>query len=92
MRAEVQELEVEASLLVNEGGLQCVAVVFVRAPERWSAPEAHSGLLLDGVPVASVDPARAARRGPGLVALVLEDPMDSRRFRPGQVVRLDPTP
>ena len=92
MRAEVQELEVEASLLVNEGGLQCVAVVFLRTPERWSSPEAGSRLLLDGVPVASVDPARAARRGPGLVALVLEDAMDSRRFRPGQVVRLDRTP
>ena len=88
MSDPVQELEVEASLLVNEGGLQCVAVVFARTPEQWSVPATASGLVLDGVPVAAVDPARAARRGPGLVAFVLEDPMDSRRFRPGQVVRL----
>ena len=80
--------EVEASLLVNEGGVQCVAVVFARPSAGTLPSDLGSGLLLDGVPVAEVDPARAARRGPGLVAFVLEDPMDGRRFRPGEVVRL----
>ena len=43
---------------------------------------------LDGVRVAAIDPLRAAQRGPGLVAFVLEDPMDAERFQRGDVVRL----
>jgi hypothetical protein len=39
--------------------------------------------------VVSLDPARAAERGPGLVAFVLEDPMESSSFQPGDVVRLE---
>jgi len=78
--------EVEASLLVNEGGVQCVPVVFARPLQENQPGDLGPELFLGNVPVVSVDPARAARRGPGLVAFVLEDPMDARRFRPGDVV------
>lgn len=78
--------EVEASLLVNEGGVQCVPVVFARPLQDGQPADLGPGLLLGDAPVVSLDPARAARRGPGLVAFVLEDPMDARRFRPGDVV------
>jgi len=36
-----------------------------------------------------MDPAQAKARGPGLVAFVLEDPMDVRSFTPGAIVRLE---
>ena len=81
------EFEVEASLLVNEGGLQCVPVVFAR-PRQSGAVELGADALLNGIRVAALDPARAAQRGPGLVAFILEDPMDARWFHPGDVVRL----
>ena len=81
------EFEVEASLLINEGGLQCVPVVFAR-PRRPGPVELGTDARLEGARVASLDPTRAAQRGPGLVAFILEDPMDARWFRPGQTVRL----
>jgi hypothetical protein len=81
------EFEVEASLLVNEGGLQCVPVVF--AWPRQAGPVALGEKpLLKGLRVASLDPARAAQRGPGLVAFILDDPMDARWFQPGEIVSL----
>ena len=52
------EIEVEAALLINEGGVQCVPVVFARLLRK----DAH---------------------------VELEDPMDVRWFRPGDVARLD---
>lgn len=84
------EFEVEASLLVNEGGVQCEAVVFarpLRAP--FLLPELGTDTFLGGARVARLDPGRAASRGAGLVAFVLEDPMDARRFKAGDVVRLE---
>ncbi|HYZ90506.1 MAG TPA: hypothetical protein VE620_14505 [Myxococcales bacterium] len=81
------EFEVEASLLVNEGGLQCVPVVFARP--RGSAPvSVGRQARLNGMRVVSLDPARAAQRGAGLVAFILDDPMDARWFHPGDVVSL----
>jgi hypothetical protein len=84
------EFEVEASLLVNEGGVHCVAVVFAR-PLRTSSltPDLGANAFLGGARVAGLDPARAAVRGRGLVAFVLEDAMDARRFRPGDIARLE---
>lgn len=83
------EFEVEASLLINEGGVHCVPVVFAR-PLRGAAPlELPARSFLNEVRVAALDPARAAVRGPGLVAFVLEDPMDAREFRPGDKARLE---
>jgi hypothetical protein len=81
------EFEVEASLLINEGGLQCVPVVFAR-PRQSGTIELGAGALLNGIRVAALDPARAVQRGPGLVAFILDDPMDARWFHPGDVVRL----
>jgi hypothetical protein len=81
------EFEVEASLLINEGGLQCVPVVFARP--RQSGPVAvGQKARLNGMRVVSLDPARAAQRGAGLVAFVLDDPMDARWFHPGDLVSL----
>lgn len=84
------EFEVEASMLVNEGGVQCVALVFARPLGAASAaPDLGARAFLGGARVAGLDPARAARRGAGLVAFVLEDPMDARWFKPGDVARLE---
>ena len=82
------EFEVEASLLINEGGVQCAAVVFARPVPRDAAFDLGKNSYLNGARVASLDPARAAQRGPGVVAFVLEDPMDARSFTPGDRVRL----
>ncbi len=83
------QFEVESALLVNEGGVQCTPLVFARpldgAPPVSVAPRS----FLNGARVAGLDPARAAERGRGLVAFVLEDPMDIRDFRAGQVVLLE---
>lgn len=82
------DFEVEASLLINEGGVHCVPVVFARA--LHGAPDALPARpFLNGARVAALDPVRAARRGPGLVAFVLEDPMDAREFHPGDKARLE---
>ena len=83
-----EEFEVEASLLVNEGGLHCVPVVFARPLREGAGIELRERRFLGGARVAAVDPVRAAQRGPGLVAFILEDPMDAREFNPGDVVRL----
>jgi len=83
------KFEVEASLLVNEGGVQCVPVVFARPLEGGAAVRLTEASFLDGARVSGLDPARAAQRGPGLVAFVLEDPMDARRFQRGDVVMLE---
>jgi len=82
------KFEVEASLLINEGGVQCVPVVFVRPLEGGEVRLGRASFL-EGARVSELDPARAAERGPGLVAFVLEDPMDVRRFNRGDVVRLE---
>ena len=88
MGTEAVEFEVEASLLINEGGVQCTPVVFAR-PLGGTAPvELPARAFLNDVRVEKLDPARAAVRGPGLVAFVLEDPMDAREFRPGDKARL----
>src|SRR5437868_4600443 len=82
------EFEVEASLLINEGGVQCVPVVFARLRRKGDRIELGERPLLNGVRVAGLDPAYAMQRGPGLVAFVLEDPMDVRLFRPGDMASL----
>jgi hypothetical protein len=83
------EFEVEASLLINEGGVHCVPVVFARPLGIGVPVELGDRPFLNGVRVAALDPTRAAQRGPGLVAFVLEDPMDARCFQPGDVARLE---
>ena len=83
------EFEVEAALLVNEGGLQCMPLVFARPLQPQARVELGPRAYLNDMPVMGLDPARAAERGPGLVAFVLEDPMDTRWFKPGDVVRLE---
>jgi len=86
---EAMEFEVEAALLVNEGGVQCTPVVFAR-PLRGTPPKSlGERAFLNGSRVSSLDPGRAAQRGPGLVAFILEDPMDAREFRPGDKARLE---
>jgi hypothetical protein len=82
------KFEVEASLLINEGGVQCVPVVFARALQGGEVRLGRASFL-EGARVTGLDPARAAERGRGLVAFVLEDPMDVRRFNRGDVVRLE---
>ncbi len=82
------DFEVEASLLINEGGVHCVPVVFAR-PLRGAPDALPAKPFLNGARVAALDPVRAARRGPGLVAFVLEDPMDAREFHPGDKARLE---
>ena len=85
-----EEFEVEASLLVNEGGVQCTAVVFARPLGTSSPrPDLGSNAFLGDARVAGLDPARAALRGAGLVAFVLEDAMDARLFTPGDIARLE---
>jgi len=83
-----RKFKVESSLLVNEGGVQCVPLVFAHPVGAQGPLELGSRPLLGGAPVTSVDPVRAAQRGPGLVAFVLEDPMDGLRFHPGDLVTL----
>jgi hypothetical protein len=83
------KFQVEASLLINEGGVQCVPVVFARPLEGGGEVRVGRAAFLDGARVAALDPGRAAERGPGLVAFVLEDPMDVRQFKIGDVVRLE---
>jgi hypothetical protein len=83
------EFEVEAALLINEGSVQCVPVVFARPLQKDAHVELGAKPFLNGVHVAALDPVRAMQRGPGLVAFVLEDPMDVRWFHPGDVARLD---
>jgi hypothetical protein len=83
------DFEVEAALLINEGGVQCVPVVFARPLQRGARIELGRRPFLNEARVAALDPARAAARGPGLVAFVLEDPMDAREFKPGEIARLE---
>ena len=83
------EFQVEAALLVNEGGVQCVPLVFARPLRVVPRIDVGPNTFLKGVRVAALDPHRAATRGPGLVAFVLEDPMDVRWFNAGDVVRLE---
>jgi hypothetical protein len=83
------EFEVEAALLVNEGGVQCVPLVFARPIDGNPGIELAAHSFLGGARVAALDPARAAARSKGLVAFVLEDPMDTRSFKPGDRVRLE---
>jgi hypothetical protein len=83
------EFEVEASLLINEGGVHCVPVVFARPLQNGTVVRIGDNAYLNGARIASLDPARAAQRGPGLVAFVLEDPMDARRFQRGDVAHLE---
>ena len=83
------EFEVEAALLVNEGGVHCTPLVFAR-PVGGDGPKTLAGRsFLKGLRVAALDPSRGAARGAGLVAFVLDDPMDVREFKPGEVVRLE---
>ena len=89
MGQPVMEFEVEASLLVNEGGVQCTPVVFARPLQREARVELGEKSFLNGRRVAALDPARAAQRGPGVVAFILEDPMDARDFKPGDRARLE---
>jgi hypothetical protein len=81
--------EIEAALLINEGGVQCVPVVFARPLEGGTEVRLGRASFLEGARVDALDPARAAERGPDLVAFVLEDPMDVRRFNRGDLVRLE---
>ena len=83
------KFEVEASLLVNEGGVQCVPLVFARPLDPGVPVRLGKTSFLEGARVTDLDPRRAAERGPGLVAFVLEDPMDVRRFERGNVVDLE---
>lgn len=85
----VKEFEVEAALLVNEGGVQCVPLVFARPRGGDGRVELGRNPFLGEARVVALDPARAGARGPGLVAFVLDDPMDTRTFQPGDVVRLE---
>ena len=82
------EFEIEAALLINEGGVQCVPVVFARLRRKDGRIELGERPLLNGVRIAGLDPAYAMQRGPGLVAFVLEDPMGVRLFRPGDMASL----
>ena len=83
------EFKVEAAQLVNEGGVQCVPLVFARPLDPGRPVSLGEKSFLKGSRVAALDPARAAERGPGLVAFVLDDPMDVRWFSAGEVVRLE---
>ena len=89
VRSFTMDFEVEAALLIHEGGVQCVPVVFARALQRGARIELGPRPFLNEARVATLDPARAAARGPGLIAFVLEDPMDARDFKPGDVARLE---
>jgi len=84
-----REFEVEDALLINEGGVQCLPVVFARLQRKDARVELGERPLLNGMRVVRLDRTLAIERGPGVVAFVLEDPMDVRWFRPGDVVRLD---
>jgi len=86
--AVATEFDVEASLLINEGGVQCAAVVFARPVPRDATVDLGKSSYLNEARIASLDPVRAAQRGPGVVAFVLQDPMDARSFTAGDRVRL----
>ncbi|TMA21807.1 MAG: hypothetical protein E6J62_08185 [Deltaproteobacteria bacterium] len=81
--------EVEASLLINEGGVQCVPVVFARPLDGGGEVRVGPATFLGAARVAALDADRAAERGAGLVAFVLEDPMEIRQFNRGDVVQLE---
>jgi hypothetical protein len=83
------EFKVEAAQLVNEGGVQCVPLVFARPLDPDLPVTLAEESFLKGARVAALDPARAARHGPGVVAFILDDPMDVRWFSAGEVVRLE---
>ena len=83
------KFEVQASMLVNEGGVQCVPLVFARPLERGVPVRLGKAAFLHGARVSTLDPDRASERGPGVVAFVLEDPMDVRKFQRGDVVELE---
>jgi hypothetical protein len=83
------EFEVDAALLINEGGVHCLPVVFARPLQGGRAIELGPRAYLNDMPVLRLDAALAAERGPGVVAFVLEDAMDARWFLPGDVVRLE---
>src|SRR5207245_5126736 len=51
--------EVEAALLINEGGVQCVPVVFARPLQRGARIELGKRPFLNEARVAALDPARA---------------------------------
>jgi len=85
----VVEFEVDAALLINEGGVHCLPVVFARPLQGERPVEVGPRTYLNDMPVLRLDGALAAERGPGLVAFVLEDAMDARWFNPGDVVRLE---
>ena len=57
-------------------------------PRQGGRVELGADARLNGIRVAALDSARAAQRGPGLVAFILADPMDARWFHPGEIVRL----
>lgn len=85
--------QVESSLLINEGRVQCTAVVFARPLNSGGIDlDVCQGALLGGVAIAGVHSGYAAQRGEGLLAFLLEDPMDVRRFQSGDVVRLQRGP
>ncbi len=75
-------------MLVNERGVQCMPVVWAR-PLSPGPVRLGARAFLKGVRVASLDEERAADHGPGLVAFVLDDPMDIRDFEPGEKVTLE---
>jgi hypothetical protein len=83
------EFEVEEALLVNEGGVQCTPLVFARPLQPGARIELGRRSFLNDMPVMGLDEARAAEHGAGVVAFVLEDPMDTRWFKRGDVVRLE---
>jgi hypothetical protein len=65
-----------------------VPLVFARPLSGEAPARIGKAAFLEGARVTGLDPAKAAERGPGLVAFVLEDPMDVRRFERGTVVDL----
>lgn len=79
---------VERALLVNEGGLQCLPIVFARPLSGDGPSVLGDNAFLNGFRVLRVAPSLAADLGPGLVAFVLEDSMDVRFFHPGDTVHL----
>jgi D-serine deaminase-like pyridoxal phosphate-dependent protein len=83
------EFLVEAAQLINEGGVHCVPVVFARPLQGRAPVELGARAYLNDMPVQRLDTALAAERGGGVVAFVLEDAMDARWFKPGEVVRLE---
>ena len=62
------DFTVEAAQLINEGGVQCVPLVFARPLDAELPVVLADKSFLKGARVAALDPARAAQRGPGVVA------------------------